>query len=79
MKGHIMSLPDKILLRKRTLIETINDELKNHRQFEYTRRRFVDGLLFNIIRGLTAYRFFSRKRCLNLDRFYDNQFILLPA
>ncbi len=29
MKGHIMSLSDKILLRKRAIIETINDELKN--------------------------------------------------
>lgn len=29
MKNSLMSIADKILLRKRTLIETVNDELKN--------------------------------------------------
>lgn len=36
MKGHIMELKDKLLLRKRTIIETINDELKNLCQIEHT-------------------------------------------
>ncbi len=29
MKNSLMSIADKILLRKRALIETVNDELKN--------------------------------------------------
>lgn len=79
MKGHIMSLTDKILLRKRALIETINDELKNHCQLEHTRHRSVDGFLFNLMGGLAAYSFFPKKPCLNLERVYDNQLMLLPA
>ena len=30
MRSSLMSIADKILLRKRALIETVNDELKNH-------------------------------------------------
>ena len=29
MKGALMSVSDKLLLRKRAIIETVNDELKN--------------------------------------------------
>ena len=29
MRNSLMSISDKILLRKRALIETVNDELKN--------------------------------------------------
>ncbi len=31
MRNSLMSIADKILLRKRALIETVNDELKKHR------------------------------------------------
>ena len=34
MKNSLMSIADKILLRKRALIETVNDELKNIEQRE---------------------------------------------
>lgn len=36
MKNHIMNMEDKILLQKRAIIETINDELKNHCQVEHS-------------------------------------------
>ena len=36
MKGQIMTIGDRILLRKRALIETINDELKNMAQIEHS-------------------------------------------
>ena len=35
MKGALMSLSDKLLLRKRAIIETVNDELKNTAQVEH--------------------------------------------
>ena len=35
MKGALMSLSDKLLLRKRAIIETVNDELKNIAQVEH--------------------------------------------
>ncbi len=69
MKGHIMSLNDRILLRKRALIETINDELKNMCQIEHSRHRSVNGFLFNVMSALAAYSFFAKKPSLNIERF----------
>ena len=43
MKNSLMHLRDKILLRKRSLIETVNDELKNIVQIEHTRHRSIGG------------------------------------
>jgi hypothetical protein len=43
------------LLRKRALIETINDQLKNISQIEHTRHRSVTGFMVNLIAGLVAY------------------------
>ena len=39
MKGALMSVSDRLLLRKRAIIETVNDELKNIVQVEYSRHR----------------------------------------
>ena len=39
MKNSLMSISDKVLLRKRAIIETINDELKNMAQVEHSRHR----------------------------------------
>jgi hypothetical protein len=55
MKNRLMSVLDKILLRKRALIETVNDQLKNISQIEHTRHRSVVNALVNIITGLIAY------------------------
>lgn len=79
MKNHVMSLKDKLLLRKRAIIETINDELKNHCQIEHTRHRSLNGLLFNILSALAAYSFFPKKPSLNITTYNDNQLCLLPA
>ena len=37
MRNSLMSIADKILLRKRALIEMVNDELKNIAQIEHSR------------------------------------------
>ena len=39
MKNCLMSVADKVLLRKRAVIETVNDELKNIAQIEHSRHR----------------------------------------
>ena len=39
MKGGLRSTYDRILLRKRSIIETLNDELKNIAQIEHSRHR----------------------------------------
>lgn len=55
MKQKLMSLKDKILLRKRSVIETINDQLKNISQIEHTRHRSPQNFLINLLGGLAAY------------------------
>jgi len=64
MKQKLMSLQDKILLRKRSLIETINDQLKNISQIEHTRHRCVGNFLVNMLGGLAAYSHQPKKPAL---------------
>ena len=45
MKNSLMSIADKILLRKRALIETVNDELKNIAQIEHSRHRSFNNFI----------------------------------
>ena len=71
MKNKLMPLVDKILLRKRALIETINDELKNMCQIEHTRHRSIANFMVNLISGLTAYTYFPKKPSLHLEHFQD--------
>jgi hypothetical protein len=66
MKNRLIPLIDKILLRKRSLIETVNDQLKNISQIEHTRHRCVPNFMVNIIAGLIAYTYQDKKPSLNL-------------
>ena len=61
-----MPLIDKILLRKRSIIETVNDQLKNISQIQHTRHRSVSNFLVNVIAGLIAYTNQDKKPSLNL-------------
>ena len=61
MKNSLMSMIDKILLRKRSIIETINDVLKNICQVEHSRHRSFSNFLSNLISGLIAYSFLPKK------------------
>ncbi|MEB2778745.1 IS982 family transposase, partial [Algoriphagus sp. D3-2-R+10] len=57
MKNVLMELKDKILLRKRSVIETVNDELKNICQVEHSRHRSFENFITNLVAGLIAYSF----------------------
>jgi IS5 family transposase len=72
MKQKLMPLKDKILLRKRSIIETINDQLKNISQVEHTRHRNVGNFLVNLLSGIVAYTHQSKKPSLK----YDNSVIV---
>jgi hypothetical protein len=48
MKGALMSVSDRLLLRKRDIIETVNDELKNIAQVEHSRHRSVRNFVVNL-------------------------------
>jgi hypothetical protein len=61
MKNRLMSLHDKTLLRKRSVIETINNELKNICDVEHSRHRSLHNFIMNLIAALSAYCFFDKK------------------
>ena len=67
MKNKLMDLSDKILLRKRSIIETINDQLKNISQIEHSRHRSFTNFLVNLLSGLLAYCFQPKKPSLLID------------
>ena len=67
MKNSLMLLNDKIMLRKRALVETVNDQLKNICQVEHTRHRSFDNFLANLLAGLIAYSFLDKKPSLNTE------------
>lgn len=67
MHNKLMPLMDKILLRKRSLIETVNDQLKNIAQIEHTRHRSVTNFLVNLVSGLISYTFQPKKPSLRLS------------
>ena len=69
MKNKLMPMIDKILLRKRALIETVNDQLKNVCQVEHTRHRSVLNFMVNMLAALVAYARQERKPCLNFSVF----------
>jgi len=67
MKQKLMPLLDKILLRKRVLIETVNDQLKNISQIEHSRHRSVANFAVNVLGGLAAYMLKPNKPSLKLE------------
>lgn len=67
MKNKLMPLLDKLLLRKRAIIETVNDQLKNISQIEHTRHRSMAGFMLNLLGGLIAYTYQDKKPSLHLD------------
>ena len=73
MKNVLMELKDKILLRKRSVIETVNDELKNMCQIEHSRHRSFAGFVVNTIAALIAYSFFPKKPAIKYDPVSSSQ------
>lgn len=73
MKNTIMDMGDKITLRKRSIIETVNDELKNICQVEHSRHRSIGNFFTNLIAGLAAYSFFPKKPSIKYQTVKTNQ------
>ncbi len=76
MKNCLMELKDKIMLRKRSVIETINDELKNMCQVEHSRHRSMGNFITNVLSGLIAYSFFPKKPAIKYDTIPSSQIAL---
>ncbi|GHO55995.1 IS982 family transposase [Ktedonobacter robiniae] len=67
MKDCLMHLSDKLLLRKRAIIESIIDQLKNISQIEHSRHRSPTNFVIHLIAGLIAYSHQEKKPGLHLD------------
>ncbi len=66
MKNKLIPLVDKLLSRKRALIETVNDQLKNICQIEHTRHRSIANFIVNLLAALIAYTYQEKKPSLRL-------------
>jgi len=66
MKNKLMDVFDKLMLRKRAIIETIYDQLKNISQIEHTRHRSGFNFLVNLVSALIAYTYQEKKPSLNI-------------
>jgi len=66
MKKQFIEIFDKIMLRKRSIIETINDQLKNCFDLEHSRHRSLYNFLVNVLASLVAYSYQDKKPSLNL-------------
>ena len=66
MKKKFMSLWDRAILKKRFIIETVNDQLKNISYIEHSRHRSMHGFMLNLLGGLIAYCLKDKKPSLNL-------------
>lgn len=76
MKGALMSVSDKLLLRKRAIIETVNDELKNIAQVEHSRHWSFENFIVNMLGAIAAYCVFPKKPCIHVQRTLDTQLAL---
>ncbi len=76
MKNSLMTVADKIMLRKRALVESVNDELKNIAQIEHSRHRSFTNFITNALSAIAAYCFFPKKPSVSLEFVLDNQLTL---
>jgi hypothetical protein len=72
MENKLMALNEKTLLRKRSVIETVNGVLKTDFQIAHTRHRsFINGFI-HIFSTLVAYCFKTKKPCIKFDQLIPN-------
>ena len=74
MKNQLIPWTDRILLRRRAIVESVIDQLKNISQIEHSRHRSFSNFVVNVLCGLIAYSRRPTKPSLGLD-----QFLALPA
>ena len=77
MKQKLLKLTDKVLFRKRAIIETVNDQLKNISQIEHTRHRSVVNFLINLLAGISDYTHQPKKPSINLAQ--DDRLLLMAV
>ena len=76
MQNRLVVLEDKLLTRKRFIIETIVDQFKKTSQFEHTRHRSTADFIVNLFAGLISCTWQAKKPSFNLS---DKDMAFLPA
>jgi len=66
MKNRLTSIFDQIMLKKRAIIESVIDQLKNISNIEHSRHRSVANCFVNLVAGLVAYTYREKKPSLNI-------------
>ncbi|MEF3075433.1 transposase [Methylobacter sp. Wu1] len=66
MKAQAIDAFDQLLLRKRSINETTNDQLKNIGDLEHSRHRSLANYVSNIIASLVVYSYQDKKPALQL-------------
>ena len=61
MKNVLMDLDDKLRLKKRALIESVNDILMSVMDVDHSRHRSPLNALVHTMSGLVAYHFYDTK------------------
>lgn len=77
MKNRLISEFDKCMLRKRALIESVNDQLQNISMIEHTRHRSLNGFLINVLCALIAYCLQPKKPSLARQVFKGTQDLIV--
>lgn len=75
MKNKLLAIEDKILLRKRVLVETVNDQLKNISQLEHTRHRSIGNFFVNALAAIAAYSRQPKKPHIKFNELNSNQLL----
>jgi len=68
MKNRLIPIMDKLLLRKRSVIETVNDQLKNLCDIEHSRSRSPVNFMVNMIAGLIRYTYSEKLPSINFSQ-----------
>lgn len=76
MKNMLLSVIDKITLRKRTLIEPVNGELNNIAQIELSSHRTFEIFITNVLNAIAAYCSFHNKPSIFVEFVDDKQLTL---
>ena len=78
MINKLVPINDKILLRKRSVVETVNDQLKNISYLVHSRHRSLHNFMLNLITALIAYTHQPKKPSLKLDGPVQDFFSIVP-
>jgi hypothetical protein len=78
MINKLVPMNDKISLRKRSLVETVNDQLKNISYLVHSRHRSLHNFMLNLITALIAYTLQPKKPSLKLNEPVQEFFSIVP-